>query len=1001
MPDVPRRRLLQLAGATSFAFVAGNAGLLDGPAAHAAEPQTLVAGGRAKAVVLLPAQASEQLKAAAAELVRVVARGTGVTLPSRTVTSTDDAPSADGTVRICIGFTLPAADPDLAATLAGLDPDGLVIAPYGDTLTLIGPTDWGSRHAVQEFCEQRLAVTWLVPGEVGEQLTTTGTLTGPGGRVTSEPTFTSRVLYPTPSEEWAWKPRTTPLGQWGDKARTHWRTQFHHHLYTMFDSAKFGDPNKPESYHPEWYPVINGVLTIPRPGANAGWHPRLTAPGLVAEAARQIVEYFDTNPDAPSYSLGLADGGGFSDEDLAGAGTSLTGLPDLSPVYWKFVNDVVADVLRQRPALTDKSFGALAYQYVEDPPPFALHPQVVPYLTRDRLVWLDPEGRAEDQTQTLRWRQVARQVGWYDYVYGNPYVIPRVTYALYDQMFDWAAEHGVNGIMAELSHNWGEGAKPWALARKLWRADDSMRDLARRWYGLAAGRGQTALERYFDVWEEIWTERVPQTTFFRAGRHLTYFPFDDMSYLNVVAPSDIQKAERQLDSARRLTQTPAQAAMLSTIAGEFAYTKASALSYPREHPVPTSASAALDLLTNEVNGVAERVAYATSRAPLWDELARQNPRSWRFDAMGAAWSGWNCKTMVSLAEYVTGRRPGHAAVRSRIEQLAAASPSAEAKAWCRHLLMMINDQGHLFGTNLDFGTGDLTGWNVSFNQPVATPASVVNAGDRHALRIMGGYHTGSVGPQANTFDVGEGVWLTRFSYRTLSAGAKGVIVPGIVAKDWAGTTLGYRQDHYFPMTDGRDGWVEARYVDRLPKGTVQVSSAIALAYHAANTELQLSDFEFRYVGDLAVPGEPPAGVTMVEQDGMLLYSPAGAVDDPQAADGRAAAVVGDKETWAIQYHAFALPDDGRQYRVLARIRVELASRPSGDPQVFRLGTYRANPPRATNQNIVLSATPTEYRWISFDGTFTHSTDGLYLYITGLGGSPASRVLVDRLALVPA
>ncbi|MFW6600022.1 DUF4838 domain-containing protein [Propionibacteriaceae bacterium Y2011] len=1009
IPSLPRRSLFQLGGGAALGAATVS---LTGPvSAHAARNATLVSRGQATSVILLPADPDPQLPAAADELVRVINRASGATLEVRTVTDQDQQPSPDGTVRICIGFTLPGSDPTIPAKLDGLDPDGLVIAPYGDTLTLIGPTPYGSRHAVLELCESQLGVRWLQPTELGEDVPALESIKVPARATVQAPSMTSRVMYPTPSEGMSWRKPTSALSRWGDNQRTHWRVQFHHELWKMFDSRKFGDPNKPEDYHPEWYPIIKGETKIPTPGLTNGWHPRLTEPSLAVEAARQLVEYFDANPDAPSHSLGLSDGPGFSEDELEGRGTSRTGNIDMSPVYWDFVNRVVDLMLEQRPQYSDKLIGGLAYTYSEMPPPFELRPQVVPFLTGDRYKWADPQAAVEDQQFTLDWMKVAKQVGWYDYVYGNPYCIPRVPLKLYDTITNWGVQNGVIGQMAELSHNWGEGPKPWAYGKKMWDARRSMPTLAQEWYERLAGReARPHLATYYRIWEQLWTDRIPSSMQFRAGRHLPYFPFDDMSYVEVVPREDVDRAEAALNRALAATTNETQAARVQVLIDEFAYYRASALSYPKDLPAPTTAEEALALLEEMAGTVDETVALVGERHRVWDELAGDQDLHYRrtkFDRYGADWSGWNTKVMITLADHVRADGPGAAAVTARATELRDNGSSADVRGWCDHLLRMINDEGVHYGTNLGFEDGDTTGWSFTPNQPIPTAPGVVSdvthSGD-HAVKISGGFLTMGMNQSQRRHRAGPGVWVTRFRYLVPEGSqAQGVFVPGVIAHDWTGGNIAYKQDHYIPMADSAGEWVEARFVDKLPPGTNEVTSVGVAAYMGLGSELYLDDFEYTYYGEFG-DGTPSEDTITVEQDGLYLSpSSTESVDDPDALDGKAARLDGDRGTWGVQYHLGWMPETGT-FRVVARVKLDL--KPGADPNAigFAIGSYRHEPREATSQTHKNSEfTDGVYKWVSVNGTFSHDSQGKYIYFTGLGNDDrgVEDIYIDRLYLIPA
>ncbi|MGD7705791.1 DUF4838 domain-containing protein [Microlunatus sp. Y2014] len=976
----------------------GGAALLSWPQrAHGAITHHLVRNGEPAAVVVLPDDADPQVTWAAEELIRLVRKATGATLP----THIGPGVAADGLTRLYLGHAGEDSLPTLSRVQATLDPDGFVIAPHRDTVTVLGPTPWGTRHGILELVESALDYTALLPTERGEYLPAAATVGIGPRRTTQNPTYTSRALHPSPTAfEADWTPRgANVVKAWGDNNRTHWRINFHHHEWRMFDSALFGDPDKPESYHPEWYPIRNGATYIPPAGLNKGWHIRYTADGVAAEAARQIIEFFDENPTASSFSLGVSDGPGFSEDEMDDSVNGV-GMTNMSPVYYAWVNDVTERVMQQRPEFSDRLIGLLAYNWVNDPPPFKLHPNVVPFLTRDRYVWVDPVKRAEDQAHTAAWGEVATQLGWYDYVYGFPYAIPRVTFDLLDEVVSWGAEHGVVGQMSEMRYNWGEGPKPWAYAKKLWNADRSMADLVSEWCRKAVGNGGPQLEAYFRHWERIWMEKVPDSTWFHGSRNHTYCRFDDLSYLDVVTPEDVSTAEQLLESATNGAQTDDEIARVTMIGREFALTKASALSYPRDLPAPDSATSATALLDDTLAELDASVAHAQSRDTLFaamqsDELHKQarSPMSY-----GALWSGWNCKTMIKIADWARANVEESASLRAHVSDLAETAESSEVRGYCRHLLLMINDEVTRYGVNTGFEDGDLTGWSINPNQPpLAPPAAsteVTHSGN-YSLKLTGGFHSCPLIQTNPTFAAGGGVWVTRFKYFVPEGSkATGVFVPGIRVTDIFGADIGYRHDHYIPMTASQGEWVEALFVDKLPATTKEVRASSAVATLGAEGVVYIDDVEYLYYGSVS-DGTIPDSIT-VQQDQFTL-DPANAeiMADPDATDGFAARLRGNRQSTGVQLDLGQLSITGT-WQVYARIRVEVQPDTNMAGWGVVIGT--------TDDEIreLFRLTPFAdggYQHIALTQPLTLSGEVRHLYVSGINRA-VDWIHVDCLELVP-
>ena len=132
---------------------------------------TLVEGGNARAVIVLPVEATEVEQYAAEELVYHVHKGTGVTLE----VVAEDAVGARPGGRVFLGNTdaARAAGIDLSA----LEPEVVVLRTVEGNLIVAGEdtegdpisevTHCGTLWGVYELLDRFMGVRWLWPGELG------------------------------------------------------------------------------------------------------------------------------------------------------------------------------------------------------------------------------------------------------------------------------------------------------------------------------------------------------------------------------------------------------------------------------------------------------------------------------------------------------------------------------------------------------------------------------------------------------------------------------------------------------------------------------------------------------------------------------------------------------------------------------------------------------------------------------------------------------------------
>ena len=521
-----------------------------------AQPAALeiVRDGQPQATIVIAPDASSQVSDAAAMLASYIEQSTGAALPI-----TQEAP-ADG-IAIYVG----AAPAGLDLDPADLDDDGFVISFHdAATIVLLGPSDWGTEFGVCEFLERFVGVRWVMPGALGTHVPRQQTIAVSREPVRSEPSFFSRQMSGF---------RGTAQTEWARRNRMHARVQFHHNLRNLFNFETYVET------HPEFYPLVNGERFVP--DREEGWQPCFTAEGSVEEAARVITAYFDEDPSRTSYSLGINDNRNFCQCENCLAKVSgeqnFLGYPDYSDLYYEWCNAVVERVLEKHP---DKWFGLLAYHYVGAPPRnVELNPRIIPYMTYDRMKWIHPEVRADGEAATRAWAEKSPTVGWYDYIYGRPYQLPRVWFHHMADYYRFGHANGVRALYAEAYPNWGEGPKLYVAFKLQWDPQRDVDELLSDWY-VACGGEEAAplLAQYFAHWEDFWTRRILDSDWFTiAGQYLPHKR--EPGYLLAATPEELAQCREWRERALAATQTDDQRWRVQPLLDGFSFYAASALCY--------------------------------------------------------------------------------------------------------------------------------------------------------------------------------------------------------------------------------------------------------------------------------------------------------------------------------------------------------------------------------------------------------------------------------------
>lgn len=820
---ISRRKLI-----TGAAVVAGGLAINSNPAQAKPRGRKIVADGLAQSVVVTSDDAPAGVTKAAAEFVSYVARATGITLPTASLPS---SPPDSTLAPIYIGFIGPRSGSEVAGHLVGLDRDGFVIAPHGSALTIIGPGEWGTLNGVYEFLERFAGISWLMPTAIGEDIPSVSSIAGPTSAIRQTPAFIQRMMSPMTDQPGTTTGTFAPQYQWAQRNRIQGKYNqaiaFHHNLYSLFPVSEFG------TTHPEYY----GGGKVPAPGVTTYWQPAFTVPGTIDVAVTKIKAYFAANPNVRSFSLGVNDGGGFVE-------------PDPVAAYYGWVNEVVSRVLVDYP---DKWFGLLAYVELEEPPTFALNSRVVPFFTQDRYAWADPTVEAASKSELDAWSNIASQIGFYDYTYGSPYLVPRVYPHLDAAVYSYAKNTGIIAHYHELYPNWGEGPKPWIHAKLMWNPDQNVDTLLTSWYTKAVGAGAAPyLAQYFELWESFWTERAISSSWFRPGA--TYQAFNSGAYLNALTAADIQTSRNLINSVLANPGTAAQQARAAKLAKAFEYYEASAQTFPRDIPAPTTSSAALAILTNVESTWQVRRTAAQRRMDLLTEFKTDPLLIQPLDAVnyGLIWGAWNRAEFWGVVDYLRANESSGGPVTDWLLARQGTTPASEFTQFVRLALGLKNGQltSLLANGSFESSTAPWTLWVASTGQLLRdTTRAHSGSSSLLARKIVRG------GP-AQVVNVQPGLIATR-CYVFAPAGGQynGSVQFNINLQNSAGTQLGVIRANAIRVSTYAGQWFTVDSLDSIPQtvnGQAVAKVQYVLVLDAFNNDPDI------FIDDIAIY-QAPAG----------------------------------------------------------------------------------------------------------------------------------------------
>jgi len=198
-------------------------------------------------------------------------------------------------------------------------------------------------------------------------------------------------------------------------------------------------------------------------------------------------------------------------------------------------------------------------------------------MTYDRMKWVDHSVEAEGKKLTEEWSSQAPVLGWYDYIYGTPYIVPRVYFHKMAEYYRYGYEHGVRAMYAEAYPNWGEGPKLYIALKLQWNPYLDVDELLNDWYEKCVGKEAAPhLKAYYDLWEHFWTKKVLRSKWFLSGSQ--YLWFHEAGYIEMI-DKEISISRELLQTVISKTKTTGEKKRANMIFKAFEYYDASVISY--------------------------------------------------------------------------------------------------------------------------------------------------------------------------------------------------------------------------------------------------------------------------------------------------------------------------------------------------------------------------------------------------------------------------------------
>ena len=299
------------------------------------------------------------------------------------------------------------------------------------------------------------------------------------------------------------------------------------------------------------------------------WQPCWSNPDTVTIAAANIIELLEKEPIDPLYghrryniNIDIGDTGGCCECDKCRAVVKgkygKIGGPNYSELYWKWVNNVADIVCRKYPKI---KFNCLAYREVTTPPPFKLHPNVIPQICRELAGPAVSQVEKNNTEQLLReWADRAETVFLWDYAYGSKhYVFPRIYFNLQAEMMRMAYKYKVRGIYCESQDRIGmEGPKFYLMAKLMWNINADVDALLKEWCRHAVGSDAAPyLEQYYRFWEQYWKRpEIQKTKWFYSASSIYMMLGEPGSYTYAIRKGELARLRKLLETVIEKAGTP-------------------------------------------------------------------------------------------------------------------------------------------------------------------------------------------------------------------------------------------------------------------------------------------------------------------------------------------------------------------------------------------------------------------------------------------------------------
>jgi hypothetical protein len=445
-----------------------------------------------------------------------------------------------------------------------LEREGYIIRTSHVGLHIVGADDDGLFFAVCTFLEKYCDVHWFWPGELGEVVPETSTLTIPDIDICEAPDFKWRNRGPG-GALWGPLDRISKKRDLGipeehlDGIRV-WERRNKLGGMKVWGGHEWGNIVPPAKYgreHPEYFALIDGRRDRDLENFDGKHGAQLctTNPDLVPIFLAYVDEFFKNHPDYDALHISPNDGGRFCQCERCRSldtGKRLKNNPDKPVITDRILS--FANVISQKMGtkLPGKYLAHLAYSWYVDPPEkIEIDDRLIPqYCLWSCYLHYNEKKKEEHYAMARGWTEVAKNVAIYEYFINGAWPdLPRIVYAKIAESLRYLYSTGIKLYQAQAGDGFAVNGLNYYVASKLWwNVDVDVGALIDEFYAKAFGEAGQWVRSYHEKLQTAWQRAVER------GEHPSCSSFADCHVHEIYSPVLLQQCEEDLRKARAIAK---------------------------------------------------------------------------------------------------------------------------------------------------------------------------------------------------------------------------------------------------------------------------------------------------------------------------------------------------------------------------------------------------------------------------------------------------------------